>query len=184
MDPLVLPLVIVLVVLGFCLYYFLGSFAYGAGFEPTPRGTVRSMLELAEVGPSDVLVDLGAGTGAVVFRAARERGARAVAIEREPLRFLILCVRRRFSAQRARILVLRQDLFEADLTDATVVALFLWPSTMARLRLHLEARLAVGARVVSHCHPIPGWAPDREDRVRGVFLYRVPPGRGPTAGGR
>lgn len=159
---------------GFLVYFFLGSFVYGAGFEPTPPATVRRMLDLAEVGPADTLVDLGAGTGAIVFRAVQDRGARAIAVEREPLRYAILRWRRRRSAHRELVEVSRQDLFAAPLGSATVVALFLWPGAMERLRPYLERNLRPGARVVSHYHPVRGWQPLRTDRSRQVFLYRVP----------
>jgi hypothetical protein len=185
MDLLIVALVILVVVIGFILYYFLGSFAFGAGFEPTSRATVRSMLRLAQVGPSDTLVDLGAGTGAIVFRAARECGSRAIAVEREPLRYLILRVRRRWLGLADQVTVLRKDLFTTLPRSATVVALFLWPSAIERLRPRLERELSPGTRVVSHYHPVVGWNAVAEDQGRSVFLYRVPnsyPVRATTGG--
>lgn len=169
-----LSLVVLLVLLGFVLYYFFGSFAFGAGFEPSSRSTVRSMLRLAEVGPSDTLVDLGAGTGAIVFRALRERDARAIAVEKEPVRYLILRARRWGSRARDRMAVRREDLFQTPLGSATVVTLFLWPSTIARLRTRMESELAPGTRVVSYYHRIEGWRPTAQDVASRVFLYRVP----------
>ncbi len=174
MAYLLVTLVILVAAIAFVLYYFFGSFAFGAGFEPTSRETVRSMLALAQVGPSDILVDLGAGTGAIVFRAARERGSRAVAVERDPLRYAMLRARRRWSREADRVTVRREDLFTTPLGSATVVALFLWPGAIGRLRPRLERELSPGTRVVSHYHRIEGWKIVREDEKRRVFLYRVP----------
>lgn len=183
MDPTTLFLLVVLAGVGFSLYFFLGSFWFGAGYEPTSRRTVSRMLEMAQVRASDVVVDLGAGTGAIVFAAAKERGARAIAVERDPLRCAILRGRRRCSKVQDRVVVVREDLFVTPLARASVVALFLWPSAMERLRPRLEAELAPGTRVISNCHPIVGWSPTEVDRRREVFLYRVPARAGATAGG-
>ena len=155
-------------------YFVFASFVWGAGYQPAPRRTVEAMLRLAEVGPADRLWDLGAGTGAIVFRAARERGAHAIAVEREPIRVMILRLRRRLSPVADRIEVRWANLFDQDLTGATVVALFLWPEAMARLRPVLEARLPAGTRVVSHWHRMPGWPEAAHDAGTRVYLYRVP----------
>ncbi len=155
-------------------YFVFASFAWGAGYQPAPRRTVETMLRLGEVGPDDRLWDLGAGTGAILFRAARERGAYAVGVEVEPVRVLILRLRRRFGRRADRIEIRWGNLFEQDLAGATVVTLFLWPEAMARLKSVLEHRLAPGTRVVSHWHRMPGWTEVASDRETRVFLYRVP----------
>ncbi len=156
-------------------YFVFASFAYGAGYQPAPRGAVSAMLDLAAVGPSDRLYDLGAGTGAIVFRAARERGARVVAVEVEPLRILWLRLRRRLSRNSDRIEIRWGNLFSQSLTDATVVAVFLWPEAMRRLEPLLRRDLPEGARIVSHWHELPGWRPEAVDERHRVYLYRCPP---------
>jgi cyclopropane fatty-acyl-phospholipid synthase-like methyltransferase len=162
-------------------YFVFASFAYGAGYQPAPRTVVTRMLDLAAVGPDDTLYDLGAGTGAVVFRAARERGAHAVGVEVEPLRVLLLRLRRRFGTNADRVEIRWGNLFDQDLRRATVVAVFLWPEAMRRLLPVLEARLPAGARVVSHWHPLPGRVPQVFDRPTRVYLYQWPPQREPSA---
>jgi SAM-dependent methyltransferase len=169
------------------LYYIFGSFAWGAGYQPSFPQVVARMLELAEVGPNDLLFDPGAGTGALVFRAARERGARAVGIEIEPTRVAFLRLRRFLSPARERIEIRWENIFRTDYRPATVVAAFLWPDAMRRLAPLLEAQLAPGTRVVSHWHEIPGWTPSVVDRERRVYLYRVTarvPGAAGTSGGK
>ncbi|HYK93434.1 MAG TPA: SAM-dependent methyltransferase [Thermoplasmata archaeon] len=171
-----------LVVIGAVFYFVFASFWWGAGYQPTPRRSVDAMLRLAEVGPSDTVFDLGAGTGAVVFRAAKERGAAVVGVEVEPLRVLILRLRRRMASEAGRIRVIWGNLFGLDFREATVVALFLWPDAMRRLRPLFEQQLRVGARVVSHYHPLPGYRPTAVDSAAKVYLYRWPPV--PEAAGR
>ncbi len=153
-------------------YFVFASFVFGAGYEPTPRRAVEAMLRLAEVGPSDRLFDLGAGTGAIVFRAARGRGARVVAVEVEPIRYLVLRLRRRLGPAGDKVALRWGNLFSLDYRGATVVTAFLWPGAMARLRSKFERELPPGARVVSHCHPVPGWTPVTHDRATDVYLYR------------
>ncbi len=164
-------------------YFGLFSFVFGAGYQPTPRAAVATMLRFAEVTADDVVYDLGAGTGAIVFRAARDQGARVVGVEIEPLRVLILRLRRRLGRGRERITLAWGNLFELDFRPATVVTAFLWPGAMARLRPKLERELAPGARVVSHCHPVPGWTSAAYDRATDVYLYRWPSARPPATDG-
>lgn len=161
-------------------YFVFASFVYGAGYQPTPRRSVRTMLRLAEVGPGDLVYDLGAGTGAIVFRAARVYRARVLGVEVEPLRFLVLWLRRRLGPASDRIELRWGNLFHLDFHSATVVAAFLWPGAMARLRPKLEAELRPGTRVVSHCHKIEGWTPAVYDEETDVYFYRWPEALAPA----
>ena len=182
MDATLL-LVLLLAALGLMVYFIFASFVFGAGYQPTPREVVGRMLDLAEVGPSDTLYDLGAGTGAIVFRAARERGARAVGVEVEPVRVLILRLRRLVGGPRERVRILWGNLYRRDFSGATVVAVFLWPGAMRRLRPVFERDLPAGSRVVSHWHPVEGWYPAAVDRPHRIYLYRIPSrGRPETTG--
>jgi hypothetical protein len=170
-----LELAIVLTAAAFAAVYFVfASFVFGAGYQPAPRRVVTAMLETAGVGPDDLVFDLGAGTGAIVFRAARERGARVVGVEVEPLRVLILRLRRRFGGPKERVQIEWGNLFHLNFRDATVVFAFLWPGAMERLRPVFELQLRPGTRVVSHWHPIPGWEAVSFDRETRVYLYRRP----------
>jgi SAM-dependent methyltransferase len=183
-SDLEFALAIALFVVAIAIVYFVfASFLFGAGYQPTPRRSVETMLRFAEVGPQDTLYDLGAGTGAIVFRAARTYRARVVGVEVEPLRYLILKLRRALGPLADRITLRWGDLFDLEFRDATVVTAFLWPGAMARLRPKLELELPVGARVVSHCHKVPGWTPERYDERTDVYLYRWPDARGPSVTG-
>jgi SAM-dependent methyltransferase len=179
-----------LVLLGFVLlavaaglaYFGFVSFLFGAGYQPTPRRAVATMLRLAAVGPADTVYDLGAGTGAIVFRAARRCGATVVGVEVEPIRVLILRLRRALGRDAGRITLHWGDLFRLDFRPATVVTAFLWPGAMGRLKPKLESELRPGARVVSHCHEVPGWTAAAYDRKTDVYLYRWPEAAGAPRG--
>lgn len=181
MDPgltlLAVGLIAFVVAVG---YFVFASFLFGAGYQPTPRASVEAMLRLAELSPRDTVFDLGAGTGAIVFRAARTYRARVVAVEVEPLRVLLLRVRRALGPFGDRITISWGNLFRLDFREATVVTAFLWPGAMARLRPKFEAELRPGARVVSHYHPIPGWTAEVVDPATKVYLYRWPEAKGPA----
>ena len=145
-------------------------------YEPTPAVVVRSMLELAQVGPGDVVVDLGSGDGRIPIAAARDFGARGVGIEIDPA----LVARARENARSAgvgdRVEFSVGDMFDADLRQATVVTLFLHPQPNLRLRPKLLGELPPGARVVSYIWDMGDWRPAETRRHWGhrIFLWRLP----------
>jgi SAM-dependent methyltransferase len=144
-------------------------------YEPTPMPAVRAMLELAGVGPGDVVYDLGSGDGRMVITAAREFGARGVGIEIHPA----LVARAQASAREAGVDGLVEfrlgNMHDADLTPATVVTLFLHPEPNLTLRPKLRRELRPGARVVSYVWDMGDWAHDEVRTVnrRRVFLWRI-----------
>lgn len=145
----------------------------------TPEQIGVEMLRVAGVGRDDVVYDLGSGDGRVVIAAARDFGARSVGVELDPV--LVQTSRERAAmagvADRARFLW--QDIFEATLDDATVVALYLREDVNLRLQPKL-LRLAPGTRVVSHDFRMGAWIPDHVEKVRGpdrvhtIYLWTVP----------
>ncbi len=118
------------------------------------------MLELADVGPDDLVLDLGSGDGRVVIAAARDHGARAVGVEIDPA----LVHRSREAVAAAglggRVRIVQGDLHRHPLKDATVITVFLWPSDNLRLRTAILRDMMPGARVISHDHDMDGWVPD------------------------
>ncbi len=159
---------------GVIAYFWMSSFLAGAGYQGAPRASVDAMFRLSRLAADDYLFELGAGLGAVTFAAARERGARVLAVEIEPFRALLLRLRRALGPAAERIEIRRQNLFALDLREATVVSAFLWPGAMARLRPKFEAELRPGVRIVSRCHRIPGWTPAAHDAEADVLLYLWP----------
>lgn len=145
-------------------------------YVPTPDAVVSAMLDLAQVTAADVVYDLGSGDGRIVIEAARKYGARAVGIELDPE----LNKRAAKNAQKAgvagRVSFVRADFFKTDLSEATVVTLFLSPNINARLQPKLRRELKPGARIVSHRFPMPpDWKPERDLAVKGthVFLWTI-----------
>jgi SAM-dependent methyltransferase len=146
-------------------------------FEPTSMPVVRAMLQLADVGPDDVVYDLGSGDGRIPITAAKERGARGVGIEIDP----VLVEQARANARDAgvadRVEFRLGDMYAGDIQSATVVTLFLHPEPNLKLRPKLRSELRAGARVVSYMWDMGDWLPDDVRRInrRNVFLWRIPP---------
>jgi SAM-dependent methyltransferase len=144
-------------------------------YVPTPTEVVEAMLDVATVGPKDVVYDLGSGDGRIVIAAAK-RGARGVGIELEP--DLVADARRNAKTAGVlnRVQFIEGDIFEADLTRATVITLYLLSSINERLRPKLLRELKPGSRIVSHRFGMGDWTPEKTLKVTGtdVLLWRVP----------
>ena len=150
-----------------------------AFFAPTPWAIARQMLELAEVTPDDVVYDLGSGDGRIPILAAQEFGCRAVGIEkdRELVEYSSKCVTD-LNLQ-DRVAFQRADLFEADLSSATVVTIYLLSAVNGYLRSRLASQLRAGSRVVALDFDVPGWRAERTVEVKSegdvdytLLLYR------------
>ena len=140
-------------------------------FVPTPPAVVHAMLEVAKVTPDDLVIDLGSGDGRVVIAAARDFGASAMGVELDAE----LIEQARENAREAgvanRVQFLQQDLFQADISKATVVTLYLMPMLNLKLRPRLFRSLPPGTRVVSHAFDMGDWKPDKEFVVEGRHVY-------------
>lgn len=150
-------------------------------YVPTPPGVVSHMLELADVSGRDTVYDLGSGDGRIVVTAARRYGAPGVGVELDSS--LVAESRRKAASEGVedRVRFVRGDLFDTDLSPATVVALYLLPGTMDKLEPVLFRQLRPGARIVSHDFDMDGWAADSVVRTPGglgghatLHLWRVP----------
>lgn len=150
-----------------------------APFVPSPQAVVERMVELAELKEGDLLVDLGAGDGRIMLRAA-EAGARSIGYELQESRYKAL--RSRLAAHRCHaVLEVRQeDVRTASLGAADVVTLYLLPVSNAELKSKLLAECEPGCKVISHDFDMPDWTPDRveqvqcEDRIHTVYRWIVP----------
>jgi SAM-dependent methyltransferase len=153
-------------------------------YEPTPLPVVRAMLELADVGPQDVVYDLGSGDGRILITAATEFGARGVGIEIDPA----LVTRAQANSQEAgvedKVEFRLGDMYAADVRPATVVTLFLHPEPNLKLRQKLRSDLRAGSRVVSYVWDMADWTPEEVHRVNRhrIFLWRIPPRASSSAG--
>jgi tRNA G37 N-methylase Trm5 len=143
-------------------------------YMPTPQPVVELMLEMAAVGTDDVLYDLGSGDGRIPVTAARRWGTRGFGIEIDPERIREAERNAEQAGVADRVSFIQGDLFEADLSEATVITLYLLPSVNMRLRPTLE-QLAPGTRIVSHNHSMGDWLPERTERSgsSSVYLWTV-----------
>jgi SAM-dependent methyltransferase len=142
----------------------------GAPWVPTSMKTVHKMLTLAEVGPGDLVYDLGCGDGRTIITAARRYGARAVGVEIDPLRYLWCQALISVMGLRDRVQVVYGDFFKRDLSDADVVTCYLLQDTNNRLEGKLRQELRSGARVVSNTFTFPGLQKVREDGDARLYL--------------
>lgn len=137
-----------------------------APFAATPPDVVDRMLTLASVGPKDVVYDLGCGDGRIVIAAARKFGARGVGVDIDPA----LIAQARENARRgdvdSRVTFLLQDALTVDVSDATVVTLYLLSASNVKLRPILTRSLKPGARIVSHNYAMGDWEPDVVDTFK------------------
>ena len=151
--------------------------AVDIGFEPTPIAVADRMLELAGVNAGDVVYDLGSGDGRIVIRAAQKYGARGVGVEIQPG---LVEAARKAAAEAGvadKVTFVQADLFAADISAATVVTLYLWPSVNERLEPRLRRELRPGTRIVSHAFGIGSWRPEasvRAENGRDLLLWTVP----------
>lgn len=130
------------------------------------------MLALARVTSADVVYDLGSGDGRIPIAAARKYGARGVGVEIDPLRIREANDNLKRSGVGDRVVFLNQDLFEADISPATVVTLFLLPRLNLQLMPKLKRELRPGTRIVSHqFHMGDEWTPERVQDVGGLTIY-------------
>lgn len=145
----------------------------GAAWEPTSREKVKRMLEMSGVGPLDIVYDLGSGDGRIVLEAARTYHARAVGVEADPLRVLLSRIAIVLFRLRGQARVVWGNFFHLNLSEATVVTLFLSQGTNQRLKPKLMAELKPGTRVVSYVWTFDNWLPTSSDIENELFLYVI-----------
>jgi len=156
-------------------------------YVPSPQSVVSDMLRYADVSADDFLIDLGSGDGRIVLTAAKVFGARGFGVEIKDE----LVKKSNEAAQKEgladRVKFLKQDLFKTDMSQASVITMYLLPDTVNLLKDKFLSELKPGTRIVSHDYPLTGWIPEKyvqmdlEDKVQisGVtttliYLYVVP----------
>jgi hypothetical protein len=156
-------------------------------YVPSPQSVVSDMLRYADVNANDFLIDLGSGDGRIVLTAAKVFGARGFGVEIKEE----LVKRANEAAQKEgladRVKFMKADLFKTDISQATVITMYLLPDTVNLLKDKFMTELRPGTRIVSHDYPLTGWIPEKyvqmdlEDKVQisGVtttliYLYIVP----------
>ena len=150
-----------------------------APFVPTPQDVVNRMLSLAEVSADDVVYDLGCGDGRIVITAAQQLGARGVGIDIDPQRIAESNANAERAGVQHLVEFIEMDAMAVDVSEATVVTLYLLSSSNAKLRPILTRQLQSGARIVSHAFSMGDWEADTVDRfedergnTRTLYLWR------------
>jgi len=156
-------------------------------YVPTTEQAVQAMLKLADVKKTDVVYDLGCGDGRIVIAAARDFGARGVGIDINPVRISEAKENARKAGVESLVRFEENDLFQADIHEASVVTIFLLTDINLKLRPKLLRELKPGTRLVSNTFDMGDWRPDREAIVgqedpqnflsRTLYLWLVPPRR-------
>jgi SAM-dependent methyltransferase len=144
------------------------------------------MLEIAGVGPADVVYDIGCGDGRMVVTAAKDHGARGVGIDLDAALIEECRDRARREGVEGLVRFLHMDAAKARVTEATVLAIYLLPESLETLRPLFERDLRPGARIVSHNYRIPGWdgrlalsevVTDEKGRDHRIHFYKMPGGK-------
>jgi ubiquinone/menaquinone biosynthesis C-methylase UbiE len=149
-------------------------------YVPTPEPVVEKMLEVAKVGPNDVVYDLGSGDGRINITAAKKYGARGVGVDIDPERVLEARDNAKAAGVSDKVEFREGNLFEMDLSEATVVTLYLLQSLNLKLRPKLLSELKPGTRIVSHSFDMGDWEPLERLDVEGrkVYYWVVPENAG------
>lgn len=146
-------------------------------YLPTPPEVVDAMLKVANVGPSDIVYDLGSGDGRIVIAAARDYGASGVGIDIDPALNIEASANAERDGVSDRVRFIEADLFEADISEATVVTLYLLTDLNIKLMPKLLSDLKPGTRIVSHAFSMGDhWEPLQTLDIDGrqVFYWEVP----------
>ncbi len=145
----------------------------GAGYDPTPTARVHKMLELAKINEHDVVYDLGCGDGRILIAAAKKYDVQAVGIEIDPFRFIFSWLKILFSGQHKKIKLRYGNLFRMEISDATVVTLFLYQPANNKLKEKFIKELKPGTRIVSYTWTFDEWEPRDYLSDDNIFLYVV-----------
>lgn len=141
----------------------------------TPDSVVQRMLELGRVGPDDYLIDLGSGDGRIPIAAAVKHGTRGLGVDIDPERTQEAKTLAQQAGVAEQVTFRTENLFDTDLTRASVITMYLFPEINLRLRPHLM-KLKPGTRVVAHAFHMDEWTPEHHEIVEGrdIFMWTIP----------
>ena len=145
-------------------------------YVPTPQEVVEAMLQVANVTKNDIVYDLGCGDGRIPVTAAKKYGARGIGIDIDPQRIKEANENVQKSGVADKVTIMNADLFTTDISEATVVTLYLLPSLNQKLMPKLKSELKPGTRIVSHAFDMGDWKPEKELDVNGrkVYYWTIP----------
>jgi SAM-dependent methyltransferase len=151
-----------------------------APYVPTPAEVVDRMLQLGQVGKNDVIYDLGCGDGRIPIAAAKRFGTRGVGVDIDPQRIAEANANAKKEGVTHLVTFKLQDAMATDVSEATVVTLYLLSASNLKLRPILTKQLKPGARIVSHAFSMGDWQPDKVDTfidtsgtTRTLYLWKT-----------
>lgn len=148
-----------------------------APFVPSQPKVVKRMLEIAEVNTGDVVFDLGCGDGRILISAVKDFGAlKAVGYEMRENLYKELRVKLKREALEDRIHVFNNDLLSADISEATIITLYLTTTGNNKLKPKFSKEAKQGTKIVSHDFDFTGWYPSQKENFGGhtIYLYTIP----------
>ena len=131
------------------------------------------MLEMAEVNSRDIVFDLGSGDGRIVIEAAKNCHAKAVGIEADPLRVFWSRLKITFSGLRNQVKIIWGNFFNQDISEASVITLFLSDYANEKLKSKFIRELKPGTRIVSYVWIFEEWKPIKVDKIERIYLYKI-----------
>lgn len=134
----------------------------------------QAMLKLANVTKRDIIYDLGCGDGTLLLNAAKLKGARGVGVEIDPSRVLIAQIRLLLGGVSGLVTIKRKDLFSENISQASIVVVYLVPKTLRRLESKFSKELKPGTKVISYVYPIDYLPLVGRDDKKQINLYEVP----------
>lgn len=145
-------------------------------YVPTPEAVVDKMLEVGEVDKDDFLIDLGSGDGRIPITAAKRFGTRGMGVDLDPVRIAEAKANAQAAHVTDKVEFIERDLFQTDISKATVLTMYLLSSVNRKLRPRILQELKPGTRVVSHSFDMDDWEPDQHEKVdyKSVYLWIVP----------
>lgn len=163
--------VVVIVVLNIVYY----GAIYGAEYQRISGKRLKKLIELGELNPSKVVLDLGAGFGRIMFKAA-ESGARVIGYEIEPIKVTWIereIKRKLFCSYQTNLSIIKGNLLDADLSEADVVYCYLFGPIMQKVAERANAQMKNGALLISAEHEIKNWKPTYSDHENKIYVYTI-----------
>lgn len=153
-------------------YSILTNTTLDVPFVPTDESIIEIMLDMGQVGPKDILYDLGCGDGRILITAARDRNTQGVGIDIDPERIADAMEDAAHSHVEFLIDFVEESIYTADFSEATVVTMYLLHSVNLDLRPRILNELRPGTRVVSHSFDMGDWKPDEKRELGGICVFK------------
>ncbi|MFH1630970.1 MAG: SAM-dependent methyltransferase [Candidatus Aenigmatarchaeota archaeon] len=158
----------IIILIAVLIYWIIWTELLGASWLPTPKRSIERMMELTKLDKHDTFYDLGSGMGSVMKIVHERTGAKCVGIEADPIRVIISKLRR--SGGR----IVWGNVFKTDISDATVVFIYLRRPANNKLKERFRKDLRPGTRIITYFWRMNGWKPTLLDEDRKIYVYKIP----------